>query len=217
MTRHLTTLLFDLDGTLINTNELIVSSFLHTLNHYYPNQYKREDVYPFLGPPLAETFEKINPERAEEMILRYRKFNVENHDLLATEFNGVYEVIRTLKENQFQLAIVSTKMRDLIIRGLKLTRLEPFFDTIVSLDDVNHAKPHPEPILKALERLGAKPEEAMMIGDNYHDIQGGKNAGTLTAGVSWSLKGKEYLMAYHPDYMLDSMFDLLPIVGVGVS
>jgi pyrophosphatase PpaX len=217
MTRHLTTLLFDLDGTLINTNELIVSSFLHTLNHYYPNQYKREDVYPFLGPPLAETFEKINPERAEEMILRYRKFNVENHDLLVTEFNGVYEVIRTLKENQFQLAIVSTKMRDLIIRGLKLTRLEPFFDTIVSLDDVNHAKPHPEPILKALERLGAKPEEAMMIGDNYHDIQGGKNAGTLTAGVSWSLKGKEYLMAYHPDYMLDSMFDLLPIVGVGVS
>ena len=217
MTRHLTTLLFDLDGTLINTNELIVSSFLHTLNHYYPNQYKREDVYPFLGPPLAETFEKINPERAEEMILRYRKFNVENHDLLVTEFNGVYEVIRTLKENQFQLAIVSTKMRNLIIRGLKLTRLEPFFDTIVSLDDVNHAKPHPEPILKALERLGAKPEEAMMIGDNYHDIQGGKNAGTLTAGVSWSLKGKEYLMAYHPDYMLDSMFDLLPIVGVGVS
>lgn len=126
MKKNITTLLFDLDGTLINTNELIVSSFLHTLNYYYPNQYEREDVYPFLGPPLAETFEKINPEKAQEMILRYRKFNVENHDLLVTEFEGVYETIRTLKEHGFKLAIVSTKMRDLIIRGLKLARLESF-------------------------------------------------------------------------------------------
>ena len=214
MKKNITTLLFDLDGTLINTNELIVSSFLHTLNYYYPNQYEREDVYPFLGPPLAETFEKINPEKAQEMILRYRKFNVENHDLLVTEFEGVYETIRTLKEHGFKLAIVSTKMRDLIIRGLKLARLESFFDTIVSLDDVNHAKPHPEPLLKALETLRSKPEEAIMIGDNYHDIEGGKNAGTLTAGVSWSIKGKEHLLSYHPDYMLDSIYDILAIVGV---
>ncbi|OCA89094.1 pyrophosphatase PpaX [Pseudobacillus wudalianchiensis] len=213
----ITTLLFDLDGTLINTNELIISSFLHTLNHYFPDQYKREDVYPFMGPTLVETFSGIDAERTEEMIARYRKFNLENHDMLVTEFTGVFETIRTLKENNFKLAIVSTKLRDTVIKGLKLTNLYPFFDTIVALDDVTHPKPHPEPLLKALQEVGSKPEEAMMIGDNFHDIEGGKNAGTLTAGVAWSVKGKGFLQSFDPDYMLEAMPDLLDILKIGVS
>lgn len=212
----ITTLLFDLDGTLINTNELIISSFLHTLNHYFPEQYKREDVYPFMGPTLFETFSSIDAERTEEMITHYREFNLENHDMLVTEFDGVFETIRTLKENNFKLAIVSTKLRDTVIKGLKLTNLYPFFDTIVALDDVTHPKPHPEPLLKALQEIGSKPEEAIMIGDNFHDIEGGKNAGTLTAGVAWSVKGKEFLQSFHPDYMLDTMPELLDIVKIGV-
>ncbi|KAB7706471.1 pyrophosphatase PpaX [Bacillus aerolatus] len=213
----ITTLLFDLDGTLINTNELIISSFLHTLDHYFPQSYKREDVYPFMGPTLHETFSSIDEERTEEMVARYRAFNIDNHDALVTEFDGVFETIRTLKENNFKMAIVSTKMRDTVIKGLKLTNLYQFFDVIVGLDDVTHPKPHPEPLQKALEALGSKPEEAIMIGDNYHDIDGGKNAGTLTAGVAWSIKGKEFLQTFHPDFMLDTMPELLDIVKVGAA
>lgn len=169
-----------------------------------------------MGPTLVETFSSIDAERVEEMVTRYRTFNLENHDLLVTEFDGVYETIRTLKENNFKLAIVSTKLRDTVIKGLKLTNLYPFFDTIVALDDVTHPKPHPEPLLKALQEVGSQPEEAMMIGDNFHDIEGGKNAGTLTAGVAWSVKGKEFLQSFQPDYMLDAMPDLLDIVKIGV-
>jgi pyrophosphatase PpaX len=215
--KNITTLLFDLDGTLINTNELIISSFMHTLNHYYPEKYQREDVYPFMGPTLIETFSSIDPDNVEEMVACYRKFNHEQHDLLVTEFDGVYETIRTLKENNFKLAIVSTKMRETVLRGLELTNLLPFFEEVVALDDVNHAKPHPEPLQKALKALGSKPEEAMMIGDNYHDIEGGKNAGTLTAGVSWSIKGKDFLEKYNPDYMLDTMPELLDILQIGAA
>ncbi|MFK2825462.1 pyrophosphatase PpaX [Bacillus sp. B190/17] len=211
----ITTLLFDLDGTLINTNELIISSFLHTLNHYFPERYKREDVYPFMGPTLVETFSSIDEERVEEMTARYRAFNLQNHDALVTEFDGVFETIRTLKENNFKLAIVSTKLRDTVIKGLKLTNLYPFFDVIVAMDDVTHTKPHPEPLLKALTALDSKPEEAIMVGDNFHDINGGKNAGTLTAGVAWSVKGKEFLQSFHPDYMLETMPDLLDILQIG--
>lgn len=213
----ITTLLFDLDGTLINTNELIISSFLHTLDHYFPEQYKREDVYPFMGPTLVDTFSGIDAERTEEMIAHYRKFNLENHDMLVTEFDGVFETIRTLKENNFKLAIVSTKLRDTVIKGLKLTNLYQFFDTIVALDDVTEPKPHPEPLLKALQELGSRPEETIMIGDNFHDIEGGKNAGTVTAGVAWSVKGKEFLQSYHPDYMLETMPELLDILEIGVQ
>ncbi|MGN7941117.1 pyrophosphatase PpaX [Virgibacillus sp. 6R] len=208
------TLLFDLDGTLINTNELIIESFLHTLNKYYPEKYKREDVFPFIGPTLYETFESINPEKKEEMVEVYRKFNHEQHDKLVTEFETVFETIQTLKEKGFKLGIVTTKIRTTVNMGLKLTKLDQFFDVVVTLDDVEHAKPNPEPIFKALEQLDAKPEEAIMVGDNHHDIGAGKNAGTKTAGVAWSIKGRDYIESFQPDYVLDKMSDLLAIVGV---
>jgi pyrophosphatase PpaX len=214
MNNSINTVLFDLDGTLIDTNELIIASFLHTLEVYRPGEYKREDVLPFIGPTLMETFSKINPSQCEEMCQTYRKFNIANHDSLVREYEGVYETVATLKEKHFKLAVVTTKMLNTTMMGLRLTKLEPFFDTIVALDHVEHPKPNPEPIFKALSQLGSKPEEAIMVGDNYHDILAGKNAGTKTAGVSWTLKGRESLEVHHPDYMLDNMRDLLPILGV---
>lgn len=211
---NIDTLLFDLDGTLINTNELIIESFLHTLHSFYPNQYKREDVLPFIGPTLYDTFGGIDAEKMEEMVKVYRKFNHEQHDLLVTEFETVFETIKTLKEKGYKLGIVTTKIRTTVNMGLKLTKLDQFFDVVVTLDDVDHAKPHPEPVLKALEQLGSIPEQAIMVGDNHHDIVAGQNAGTKTAGVSWSIKGREYISSYNPDYLLEKMSDLLPIIGV---
>lgn len=215
MSTQINTVLFDLDGTLLDTNELIISSFLHTLGHYYPDRYKREDVIPFLGPTLTETFGAINPEKVDEMVTTYREFNISNHDLLVKEFEGVYETVRTLKDSGVKMAIVSTKVLNVIEKGLKLAKLDPFFDVVIALDHVKKAKPDPEPIQKALELLNSKPEEAIMVGDNFHDILGGKNAGTKTAAVAWSMKGKDYLMDFSPDYMLEKMTDLLEIIKVG--
>lgn len=212
MNTQVNTILFDLDGTLIDTNELIISSFLHVLGNYYPDRYKREDVLPFMGPTLRETFETINLEKAEEMIEAYREFNISNHDLLVKEFPGVFETVRTLKEEGYKIGIVTTKVMKTVKMGLALTNLDQFFDVVVALDHVQKPKPDPEPILKALELLDSKPEETIMVGDNSHDIQGGKNAGTLTAGVAWSAKGREFLEGYHPDYMLTNMADLLDIL-----
>lgn len=214
MSISINTVLFDLDGTLIDTNELIISSFLHTLGHYYPERYQREDVLPFMGPTLHETFESINPEKVEEMIAVYREYNIKNHDVLVKEFEGVFETVRTLKESGYKLGIVTTKVSNVVEKGLKLTNLDQFFDVVVTLDDVEKPKPDPEPILKALDLLDAKPEEAIMVGDNSHDILGGKNAGTKTAGVAWTAKGREFLMEFKPDYMLDNMADLLDLLKV---
>lgn len=120
------TLLFDLDGTLINTNELIIESFLHTLHSYYPDQYKREDVLPFIGPTLYDTFNSINPEKVEEMVKVYRKFNHEQHDVLVKEYETVFETVKTLKEKGFKLGIVTTKIRATVNMGLTLTKLDQF-------------------------------------------------------------------------------------------
>ncbi|MGR5995961.1 pyrophosphatase PpaX [Bacillus cereus] len=210
---RINTVLFDLDGTLINTNELIISSFLHTLNTYYPNQYKREDVLPFIGPSLHDTFSKIDESKVEEMITSYRKFNHDHHDELVEEYETVYETVRELKKQGYKVGIVTTKARQTVEMGLQLSKLDEFFDVVVTIDDVEHVKPHPEPLQKALELLDAKPEEALMVGDNHHDIVGGQNAGTKTVAVSWTLKGRAYLEAYKPDFMLDKMSDLLPILS----
>ena len=208
------TLLFDLDGTLIDTNELIISSFLHTLEHYFPDQYKREDVLQFIGPPLDDSFVDLLPDKVDEMIQVYRHFNHEQHDRLVTEFDGVFETVAELHKRGFKLGIVTTKIRSTVNMGLKLTKLDQFFNVVVTLDDVENAKPDPEPVEKAMGHLGSKPSTTIMIGDNYHDIEAGKNAGTLTAGVAWTMKGKDYLQSFHPDYMLEHMSDLFDIVGV---
>lgn len=214
MKSNITTILFDLDGTLIDTNDLIIQSFLHTLGKYYPNQYKREDVLPFMGPSLNETFGGIDAERVEEMIRVYREFNLAKHDELVEEYDGVKETVALLKEKGYKLGIVTTKRLDVVKKGLDLTGLAPFFDVVVAFDHVSKLKPDAEPLLKALEQLGSTPEEAIMVGDNFHDILGGKNAGTKTAGVAWTAKGRDYLEQFEPDYMLENMRDLLPIVGV---
>lgn len=217
MNGKINTLLFDLDGTLIDTNELIISSFLHTLEFYYPGKYMREDVIPFMGPSLMETFGSIDAQRAEEMIAKYRAYNLANHDRIVTIFEGVYDTIKLLKEKGYKIAIVTTKLSDVVDMGLRLTKLDEFFNVIVALDHVTKAKPDPEPVLMALEELGSSPEEAIMVGDNSHDILAGKNAGTKTAGVAWTLKGREFLASLQPDYLLDNMRDLLSILEVEVK
>ncbi|MEH6992648.1 pyrophosphatase PpaX [Neobacillus drentensis] len=215
MKSNINTILFDLDGTLIDTNELIISTYLHTLEKYYPGKYTREDVLPFLGPTLHEVFGEMDPDRVEEMVLEYRTYNIANHDALVKEFVGVMETIETLKKKGYKLAIVTTKREDVAFKGLRLMKLDSYFDVMIAYDHVKKVKPDPEPIFLALEKLDSKPEEALMVGDNFHDVLAGKNAGTKTAGVAWSIKGREYLAKYEPDFMLENMTDLLSILGEG--
>ena len=212
MEQKITTLLFDLDGTLIDTNELIIASFLHTFDHYYPGQYSREDVYQFIGPSLAQTFGSLDPHRKDEMIEFCREHNHSHHDLLVREYEGVYETIDLLKKSGYKVGIVTTKMRKAVEMGLIKTQLDKFFDVVVTLDDVQMPKPDPEPIELALKLIGSTPSETIMVGDNSHDILAGKNAGTKTAGVAWTIKGREFLEQFNPDYMLENMRDLLTIL-----
>lgn len=212
MAKPITTLLFDFDGTLLDTNELIIRSYQHVLDKHYPGKYKRSDILPFLGPPLKDAFSTVDPQRVEEFTEEYRTWNKGMHDELASEFDGVSETMQLLKAAGLKMAIVSTKRNDMVLRGLGLLDVEGVFDVIIGVDDVTKAKPDPEPILLALERLGVTADEALMIGDNYHDIEGGKNAGVRTAGVAWSAKGEAFLQTFHPDYMLQHISDLLRIV-----
>ncbi|WP_101843070.1 pyrophosphatase PpaX [Halobacillus sp. Marseille-P3879] len=207
------TILFDLDGTLIDTNELIIASFTHTVGQYAHRPYTREEILHFIGPPLRESLAAVNAEQVEEMVTTYREHNVANHDSYVRAYDGVVETIKELKARNYRLGIVTTKMRNTVQMGLDLTGLNDLFEVVITLDDVVHAKPHPEPIVRALNLLDGQADETLMVGDNTHDIEAGKNAGTLTAGVAWTIKGRQVLDELNPDYMLSHMSDLLDILG----
>lgn len=215
--KKINTLLFDFDGTLLDTNELIIQSFLAVLDKHYPGRFNREDALHFIGPSLKQTFESIDPSRVEELIAEYRVFNRAMHDELVEEYDGVVETLRLLKAQGLKMAIVSTKISRTILHGLALMDVADVFDVIVGLDHVTNPKPHPEPLQLALTQLSSSPDEALMIGDNSHDIEGGKNAGVRTAGVAWAAKGEDYLASFKPDYMLKHISDLLTLTKEAVK
>ena len=208
----ITTLLFDFDGTLLDTNDLIIQTFLSVLGKRYPGRFTKEDCLHFIGPSLKQTFDSIDETLTDELIHEYRTLNIEMHDDLVVAYDGVTETLKTLKDRGIKLAIVSTKKKDVINRGLKWMGIEGIFDVVIGLDDVLNPKPDPEPILLALTQLNASKEEAIMIGDNFHDIEGGQNAGVRTAGVAWTAKGEEYLASFNPTYMLQHISELLQMV-----
>ncbi|MDO6657886.1 pyrophosphatase PpaX [Anaerobacillus sp. 1_MG-2023] len=208
------TILFDLDGTLINTNDLIMASFRHTFEHFYPGRYEDEELKQFIGEPLYLTFAKHDESRAEEMVAYYREHNIANHDKLVTEFDGVFETVKTLSENGYKLAIVTSKMRNTVEMGLKLTELDQFFPVVITVDEVENPKPHPEQLETAMKELRSVREETIMVGDSQYDILAGQNAGVTTVGVSWTIKGSDFLASFKPDYLVDHMGELLEIAGV---
>lgn len=215
--KKINTLLFDFDGTLLDTNELIIQTFLAVLDHHYPGRFNREDALHFIGPSLEQTFTAIDPTRVEELTTEYRQLNRIMHDDLVEEYDGVAETVRHLKAQGLKMAIVSTKRSETILHGLSLMGVSGVFDVIVGLDHVTNPKPHPEPLQLALTQLESSPDEALMIGDNSHDIEGGKNAGVRTAGVAWAAKGEDYLAKFKPDYMLQHISDLLDLTKEAVK
>ncbi|RKP49790.1 pyrophosphatase PpaX [Cohnella endophytica] len=211
----ITTVLFDLDGTIIDTNELIIQSFFHALKGVVPEGFSREHIIPSMGQPLSMQLQQFSGrEDVASLTEAYREYNHLRHDEMVALFPGVAEVVARLHDAGFKLGIVTTKMRATTIRALELLGLMKYMGTIVSLDDVEHAKPHPEPVAKAIQALGAEPAETLMVGDSSVDIKSAIAAGAVPVGVAWSLKGADNLFEAGAEHMLHEMSDLLALCGI---
>lgn len=204
------TILYDFDGTIGNTNQLIYDSFVHTFKHYGIN-YTEKDIYQAFGPTLHDTFSKYSndPLVIDEMIAYYREFNVREHDRYVKPFPNVYETIKKLDEMGYIQGVVSSKKTDLVYHGLEVTKLLPFMKVVIGGDDVTKHKPDPEGILKAMDKLNVS--NCILVGDNPSDILSAKNANCISVGVSWSVKPEE-LKASNPDFMIDDFIEMLEIV-----
>lgn len=211
----MTTLLFDLDGTILDTNELIIQSFMHALQGQTPTPLDREDIIPQMGRPLTEQLQLFSGrDEVTDLVTLYRTFNFDQHDRYVRAFPHVKEVLARLHSRGVQLGVVTSKIRQTTELGLELCGLSPYLDVVITIDDVSRPKPDPEGIRLAMSRFGAKPEETIMVGDSHYDIEAGRNAGVTSVAVGWSLKGEAYLKQYHPDHLIQDMRDLYELVGI---
>jgi len=206
----LSTFLFDLDGTLIDSVELILRSYRHTLRVHRGIEPPDEEWMAGLGTPLWVQFRRWTDDEAEigAMIETYRDYNLSHHDDLVRPYEGVVEQVRALRAGGKTLGLVTSKLRGGALRGLRLVGIEEEFAVVVGSDEVTNPKPHPEPVLTALSRLGHAAQGTVFIGDSRHDLESGRAAGVKTAAVLWGPFARGDLQDLEPDYWLESPADL---------
>ena len=205
-------ILFDLDGTLLNTNQLIYNSFNYILNEVLKVNASSEEINKTFGKPLTSTFAEYSnvDYSVEELIGLYRKYNLEHHDSMCRAFDGVEDMLIELKKRNIKTAIVTSKLRPTAERGLRINNLLEYFDVIISPEDTKKHKPDAEPALKACELLQVEPSDTIMIGDSSYDLLCGKAAGCYTCGVYYT--AIDTLLDVKPTYMIHSPIDVLDII-----
>lgn len=207
-------LLFDLDGTLIDSIRLIIDSYHHTLaTHGLPPR-TDDEWLAGIGTPLRVQFADCCSDELtmESLIATYREFNLSNHDRCVTVYDGVASMIGELRRREIPMGLVTSKNRNGAIRGLGLAGFAECFSCLVCADDVQNPKPDPEPVHRALEQLGTDPARTVFIGDSLHDMASGRAAGVRTAAVLWGPFGRAHLEPATPDYWLERPRDVLDLL-----
>ena len=208
-------ILFDFDGTLVNTNDVIVASWQHTYKHYLGHEVPVEHITACFGEPLlltmAREFPGVDPKESAEV---YRSFQVENADRLVTIFPGIKELLAELKKAGYVLGIVTSRTRESALRYMDMFDITSYFDDLVTCDDTTVHKPNPEPLLLAMSRLGAAPEESLMIGDSPFDVKCANNAGVDSVMVNWRITCDETSLIDDAkvDYWIHQPSDLVELL-----
>lgn len=205
--------LFDLDGTVADTNQLIFQSFRYTLDQHGITGITDDEIYSHYGEPLMRTMLRFAPDEAEALVSTYHAYNLKTHDELIRPFPGVEDMLRDLTNMGLKLGIVTSKRHRVASRSLAVLGLTPWFQAVVTPEDTVKHKPAPEPVLQGAKLLGVDPREAMMVGDSPYDLMSGRSAGTLTCGVEYTKLPLEVLHSTHPDFMIREARELVTILG----
>ncbi|MBR2619223.1 MAG: HAD-IA family hydrolase [Firmicutes bacterium] len=211
------TVLFDFDGTIMDTNNVILMSWQHTFRTLENREEDESKLTATFGEPLEYTLERFFPDvPVEESIEVYRSYQRKNFSDLIALFPGMKELVIECKARGYKTGLVTSRLKRTAMEGLEKFDLTKYFDVIVTPEDTDKHKPDPEPVNIALEKLGSQPENAVMLGDTLFDIQCSHNAGIGAVLVSWSLAlaGKTYedLGEDAPDHIIEKPEELFEII-----
>lgn len=205
-------LLFDLDGTLVDTTELILSCYRTTIFKLVDSPPSDEEITKGFGTSTRDQLWRLFPNlrhRIEELETMWLDAYRRLHDQLVKPFPETVQVLTELRKRGYPLGIVTSKARVDVERVLPMFDLEGLFDVIVSVDDTDNHKPHPEPIIKGMELMSARLDETLYVGDSLSDMKAGREAGARVAAAMWGPCPKSLLLDFGPDYTLASIHDLL--------
>jgi pyrophosphatase PpaX len=209
-------LLLDLDGTVVDTHELIYQCYDKTMRERCECQGSRQVLERCTGMHLRDIFtatldhfgRPVSDQLLTEAIAIYRDHLRANEAAVST-FPGMRPSLIEFVRRGWKLGIVTTKPRESALRHLHSQELTHLFEVVIAGDQCSNLKPHPEPFLKALEALDVNPQEAVGVGDSEHDIHSARAAGMITVGAFWGALSREKLLAAKPDFLAESPDDLL--------
>ena len=211
---RLSVVLFDLDGTVIDSGGIILASMRHAATTVLGRDFSDEQLMAAVGGPgLEHQMRALDPGRVDELVTVYRVHNEAIHDTLQP-CPGMESALTRLKEEGRTLGIVTAKRRITVELAFEHVPFAHLFDVVVGGDETERHKPDPEPVLLALERLGVGAEGAAYVGDSPFDIAAGKAAGVYSVGVTWGgIHGRERLEAEGPDALVDTAEELLAVLA----
>jgi pyrophosphatase PpaX len=208
--------LFDFDGTLVDTTEMIHQSMRHATSSVLGREdISRETLLANVGQPLPRQMELIDTEYADQLLDAYRSHHERHHDALIQEFPGVEESLDRLGSAGIKVAVVTSKRRVSVEMALEIfPGLRNVVDRFVTLEDTAHHKPHPEPLLRALKLLGSIPKErAAYVGDSPFDVEAAKAAGLTSVAVSWGAFSEDALRAAEPDHLVSDIRSAVDVIS----
>jgi len=213
---RLPAVLFDLDGTLIDSIALILQSTQFAFIGYDGPVPSDAEWLAGVGTPLWTMFRKYARDEAQvdALVARYREYQLPNHDRLVTAYDGVVDTVRGLRAARHPLAIVTSKTEQLALRGLECIGIADCFDVLIGCDTVERHKPDPAPVYAALTRLGVQAKDAVFVGDSVHDIAAGNAAGVVTIAALWGPFTREDLAPSQPTRFLERMSGLPALLAL---
>ena len=208
-------ILFDLDGTLIDSIELILGAARHAFVGFEGRAPTDEEWRAGIGRPLQTVLREFAPDDAEvaRLLGRYRAYQLEHHDRLVRPYEGIVDTVRWLAAAGHPMALVTSKSDWLAEKAMVFVGLNGFIPTIVGCDTCVNHKPHPEPVERALGLLDVPPEDALFVGDSPHDIEAGRAAGVTTVGVTWGAFTRKELERSGADLVIDRVEELRGVVA----
>ena len=200
--KHLECIVFDMDGTLTETSQLIYDSFNHIARMYTGKTYTIPEITAMFGPPEEGALLAIvNKEQIDEAMKEYLLFYRTHHNHLARLFPGIEEILKFIKERGKKLAIFTGKGIHTTTITLQEFSIEEHFDYIVTGNDVVKHKPSSEGLQKIMEHFGLKPNNVLMVGDSAVDAEAAHEAGIEIAAVVWDSYAKEKVLQMKTDYV----------------
>jgi len=216
--QRISCIIFDLDGTLTQTNELIFATFNHVAEKHLGKRFSPQEITAMFGPPEEIAIQRlVGKEKYAAAMDDFYSFYELHHPVMASAYDGIREMLDLLKQRGLILAIFTGKGRRTALITLEQIGIRKHFDLIVTGTDVASHKPSPEGICNVMKKFGLDASQVLMVGDSVSDIHAARGAGVLIASVVWDSYGREKVMQMDVDYRFYSVIEFVSWLKKNVS